>query len=961
MQNSTFLHALLACTVSAALCAQSSTPAGSRPTPSTLRLQYATFDPLRASPDVPEELRSSADQQLWILQFDGAPTQQGRDAVAELGGQLHRYLPDHAYVARLAPAAVAVLRGLPAVRWIGAYHPAYRLDPRLLADGALQRQDAVRYNLVVADKRRDKTALAAKVLAIGGAVADEHEGSLLFSVVVNGPQLAAVAGFDEVLWIDAWTPTGLDVDNARIQGGANHIEAQGGFTGAGVNAHIYEGIEATHPDFTGGAVNVLSGGGADTHGHATAGIVFGNGTSNPAVRGLAPDAGKFFTQYGSVTASRWQVFDALVNVHGVSHTTASWGDVQVTTYTSVSAEADDIVFDHDLAWTQSQSNTGNQNSRPQAWAKNVFSIGGVRHFDNSNPLDDSYLAGGASRGPAADGRIKPDLCAYYDNIGTSDRTGSAGYSSGDWYSNFGGTSGATPIVAGHNVLAIQMFTDESATPGFGRFGNALRNPGGSAHSNRPHFTTLKALQVAAARQYAFNASSTDNRREHQGWGFPDLRTLWDHRDRMLVVDETDVLAQGQASRWDLTVAPGEPALRICMTYNEPAANPAAAKTLVNDLSIRVIAPDGTVYWGNHGLEDGNWSLSGGAEDDVNPIECVFVQNPQPGLWRVDVKATLIAEDARVETPAVDADYGLVVIGGTGQRGVPPVFASFARFGQACPGSVPQPPAVCRELNPNGGALSGVTRTWEYSYTVPGTGSLQVLSFDLFTRSTGGVQVVPAHIYAAAGNAPATTPLASTTLTVGPTAGFYTATFAAPVSVTGTFYLSMDSSAQTVVLSQLSSGSGGTSFYRAPVSGAWTASGLVTRPAWRVTCAGGAQFASPALGNQGLPNVGGAYRVTLADALPAAAAALLSGLSDASHMGTPLPWPLPGAPGCDLRVAPEVADAVTVGTAGSADRSFAVPNLSSLIGISLYHQWVVFDPANALGLVVSEGGRATIGN
>ncbi len=140
------------------------------------------------------------------------------------------------------------------------------------------------------------------------------------TVSLTGAQLQQVVGFDEVLWAEAWTPPGEDVDNARIQGGANYIETAGGYSGQGVNVHIYEGLEATHYDFTGGVTNVLSGGGADTHGHATAGIVFGNGTSNPAVRGMAPNCSKFFTQYSSVTAgySRWQVIDVLV-CDGVVH------------------------------------------------------------------------------------------------------------------------------------------------------------------------------------------------------------------------------------------------------------------------------------------------------------------------------------------------------------------------------------------------------------------------------------------------------------------------------------------------------------------------------------------------------------------------------------------------------------------------------------------------------------------
>ena len=584
------------------------------------------------------------------------------------------YLPDDAYVVRMAAGDANRARDVDGVRWVGSYHPAYRLEPELRAAGAFAADEAIACNVVVADKRADKPALMERVVALGGRVDDEQAGSLLLEVTLTRAQLLQVAALDEVLWIDRRTPVGEDMDNARIQGGGNYVETLGGYTGAGVNAHIYEGIQASHPDFTGTVTNVNSGGQAQSHGHCTAGIVFGNGSSNPAVRGMAPDAGKFYTNYSTANASRYQIVGNLVNVHAVRLTTAAWGNSQTTAYTSVSAESDDIVFDHDIAWTQSQSNTGNQLSRPQAWGKNIFSIGAVRHFNNSNPSDDSW-GGGASTGPASDGRMKPTLCAYYDSIGTSDRTGTAGYSSGNWTPSFSGTSGATPIVAGHNVLAIQMFTDEVA-PGFGLFGNPLRVPGGSAHENRPHFPTLKALQVVNAAQYTWNASSTDNRREHQGWGFPDLRRMYDYRDRTFIVDETAILTQGATQSWPILVAPGEQSLKICLNWNEPAGNPAASQQLVNDLSLRVTSPGGAqVYWGNHGLTNGMWSAQGGSEDHVNSLECVFVPNPAPGAWNVEVLATSIVQDNHVETPIVDADYALVVTGGTGTQ------LQFAQFPQ----------------------------------------------------------------------------------------------------------------------------------------------------------------------------------------------------------------------------------------------------------------------------------------
>ncbi|MFT4841197.1 MAG: serine protease AprX [Planctomycetota bacterium] len=681
MQMQIVRPVFLACAFAVPIAAQV------QPAAPQIKLRVGSFDPLLSKPETSELLRSTNEQGLWILQFHQTPSQADRDAIATLGGQVIGYLPDNAYVVRMQPATAANALSIATVRWVGSYEVSYRIDPELLAKRVYESEAPVRYNIVVADKHADKPMLLAKIAAVGGRVEDLHFGSILIDATLTGPQLLLVAGCDEVLWIDAWSAPDVDMDNARIQGGGNYVEAQAGYTGAGVNAHVYEGIEATHPDFTGGAINVQSAGGAEQHGHATGGIVWGNGTSNPAVRGMAPDCGKFFTEYNTVTASRWQVFSDLVNVHNVSHSSASWGGGRTFFYTASSAESDDIVFDHNLTWTQSQSNAGNQDSRPQAWAKNVFSIGGVNHNDDANPLNDSWQNGGASIGPASDGRIKPDMTAYYDNTGTSDLTGAAGYSSGNWTSSFGGTSGATPIVAGHNVLAIQMFTDDTGTPGVGPFGNALRLPGGTVHENRPHFTTLKALQIVNGNQYSFSSTSTDNRREHQGWGgFPSLQNMWDNRGKTFIVDETSVLSPGAADAWQITVAPNEPELRVCLHWNEPAGNPSAAQHLVNNLSLRVRAPNGTEYWGNAGLQAGVWSVLGGSEDLINSVENVFVQNPVAGDWYVQVFARSVVMDNHVETPAVDADYGLVCVGGPGQAAPSGFFAEVESIGFGCDGS-----------------------------------------------------------------------------------------------------------------------------------------------------------------------------------------------------------------------------------------------------------------------------------
>jgi len=559
----------------------------------------------------------------------------------------------------------AIVTAQPSVRWVGHYEPAYRLEPWLLAEHLTNTEvENRRYNILMIDKHRDKAALSAKILADGGQIVDPHEGSALFTVDLSFNQLLAAARLDEVLYIDRWSAPEEDMNNARIQGGGNYVETVAGYTGAGIRGHVYEGVEFNHPDFNTPLTQVgpAACSGAARHGHCTAGIIFGNGTSHANARGMAPDAIGFFTNYQNslhdpCSTTRNAIIDLVVNSNQCMFTTSSWGHSRTTAYTTVSADADDIVFDHRIPWTQSQSNAGTQMSRPQAWAKNVISVGAVDHFNDSNPANDSWASGSGSIGPAADGRIKPDLCAYYDWTWTSDLTGAAGYSTGSHTQTFGGTSGATPIVAGHNALAIQMYTDLI-------FNNPARVDSGSRFQNRPYAQTLKALMIVGAKQYSFTAASVDNLRAHQGWGFPDLKKLYDRRDKTLIIPEDQPIRTSEIKTYHVTVAALEPELEICMSYLEPMGNPAAAQQLINDLSLRVTSPAGTTFWGNNGLTGGNYSTAGGSADTIDSVECVLVQDPTPGQWIIEVIGTSIVEDAHLDTPTTDATFALVAQGGT---------------------------------------------------------------------------------------------------------------------------------------------------------------------------------------------------------------------------------------------------------------------------------------------------------
>jgi hypothetical protein len=242
--------------------------------------------------------------------------------------------------------------------------------------------------------------------------------------------------------------------------------------------------------------------------------------------------------------------------------------------------------------------------------------------------------------------------------------------------------------------------------------------------------------------------------------------------------------------------------------------------------------------------------------------------------------------------------------------------------------------------------------------------MTVLGFDCYAQSTGGTQTVAAYIYPEVGGSPSATALASTTMTIGAAANFYTATFASPVNVTGNFYIGYQTAAQNVFLCNLNSGAGGVAFYRDLVNGPvnWTQSALVDTPSWRVSCQSSSPgFATPVMGTSGLPSLGATFNLTLSDALGTTFALIASGTSNATSGGSPLPAALPGAPGCSLLVSPDVIELQMTDAGGNASHPVAVPNNAALTGLSFYYQWAVWDPTvNSMNIVTSDGGIATVG-
>lgn len=618
-------------------------------TESIVRLKAGNFDPLESTPRVSENLPTGTGNEIRIVQFKSQPLPGYLDEIRNLGGDVYDTLAPNAVLVRLSSEETTAVAQLGYVRWIGDFESTYRLDPALVAQLDNNTLKTRRYNIWCFERGPAmQQAVADRVNLLGGSVDQTIPQGFMLSATLSPVQLAQILTMNEVCYVDGWSEPEPDMDLVRANYGANFIETTLGFNGQGVRAEVMDGgLRTTHQAWTNPPLVHAPSNVVDSHGTSTFGINFGNGAANAAGKGLLPNAQGVIARYNAMSGGNRYTHTAqlLASPYFCVYQSNSWGDALTTQYTTISAQMDDILFLNDITILNSQSNAGSQNSRPQAWAKNVTSIGAFRHFNTASTTDDRWQSG-ASIGPAADGRYKPELCHYYDSVLCPTSSSDTAYTSG-----FGGTSAATPITAGHFGLFFQMWHK-------GVFGNPAHLT--TVFDNRPKATLAKAIMINTANQYPLPAPF-DITRFVQGWGAVSLNNLHGIRNNWFWINETDTLTNLQTATHKVLVGSGTPALRFTMIYTDPQGSPGAGVARKNNLSLKVTAPNGTTFWwGNSGMTTSNWTASGGTEDNINTVENVFIQNPTAGVYTVQVIGTDINTDARLETSGtIDADFALV--------------------------------------------------------------------------------------------------------------------------------------------------------------------------------------------------------------------------------------------------------------------------------------------------------------
>ena len=497
------------------------------------------------------------------------------------------------------------------------------------------------------------------------------------AVVLHAPasRVKALASDDAVMWVEPPLPAmqHLNAEN-RVLTGVNTVNsAPYGLDGSGVTVMVYDGGKvANHGDFAGR----LTVGPTDTSGvsdHAThvAGTVGASGAGNANHRGMAPGVqivsygfeqpgglqqGFLYTDPGDLEADYTAAilqFGADISNNSIGTNTepngypCEWqGNYGVTSALIDAIARGSTGSPFRIVWAAGNERQGSRcdvegfgdyySSAPPSGAKNHIGVGSV---DSDTDLVSSF----SSWGPVDDGRIKPDVSAPGCQSGGDGGVTSTGSSGG--YNSKCGTSMASPTVAGIAALILEQWR--------------LTFPGEPDLRN----STLKAI-------LANTAEDRGNLGPDYQYGYGSVRAV-PAVDTVMAENVIEAqVSQGETYRFVVIVDPQDTELKVTIAWDDPSGVPNVNPVLVNDLDLRVTGPDGTVYF--------PWTLNPAnpsapavrtVRDGVNNIEQVFVDNPLPGGYSVEVIGFNVAQGPSQTFGAVSNGYlvncssaGLVAFG-----------------------------------------------------------------------------------------------------------------------------------------------------------------------------------------------------------------------------------------------------------------------------------------------------------
>ncbi|KIO77422.1 hypothetical protein TH53_09060 [Pedobacter lusitanus] len=547
----------------------------------------------------------------FLIQFEELPEAAQKTRLKELGIKLLDYVPNYAYYAyfkkELNSEQLTELR----IRTILPIDDSFKLSENLFKDRIpehARKGNELELEIVFYDGA--DISAAEKIIVNYARIISRTNGNtwIIRAAQQNLKKLAAIK---EVKYIapvsDAPKPEADgpgDIFSNNI-GRSNYINSGfngWNYNGSGVNVHIRENDFDQDIDMQGrmipGSVDTGTPGG---HSWSVSKRMGSAGNYDPKDRSNAWGA-NFYVITGQNTYTLYDDPDKKIRVTNMSY---GWG--ADANYGSLSNEHDNYIRTKPEAMlVYSSGNSGDiapiggKYNGLAGWgnltgsakhAKNLLTISGTDYEDNF--LD------WTNKGPAYDGRIKPDLTIE----------------------GSGGTSFAAPKISGIFAILHQAYKAET---------QATTAPS----------ALIKAILLNTADDI-YNAGIDFK----TGFGRPNVRRAFKTIQNRTF--SSGQINNGEAKSTTINVPAGISQVRIMLYWPDYEATPGAAQSLVNDLDLDVTDPSSATFlpWG---LDTTANAINLNAlptrkVDHINNVEQVTIDNPVAGAYTLNINGYLVPQ------------------------------------------------------------------------------------------------------------------------------------------------------------------------------------------------------------------------------------------------------------------------------------------------------------------------------
>lgn len=642
---------------------------------STINLPGAKFEPLTDNGgNIVHPDNAAPEKGYYIIQFGGIVKDEWLQSLRDEGIEIIQYVPYQAFFAYGDGGSIAKAAGHSRVRWVGRYLPEYKVSDNTKEAARANIGKTATFDISIFG-RADLNAASEEFsrVSTGRIISkDQLPNNYFNSLRVEMPvsEIGKIAALPDVLTVEPYErPQAEDERAAQIVAG-NYSSTtvlsppgydplnQFGVDGSNVTVSVSDdgvsipgngGFYVTANNTVHGPLRGAAAGATGGHGHINASIIAGDapfGILDPLGynygKGVAPKANIInipFLVSGNTTTDAQAVNDAIdtlgPNGRGATISNNSWGaGVNGNSYGTREALYDGLVRDGSFAASIdpfsiifSAGNSGpaaNSLTRPKT-SKNTIAVANSENIrtefsaTGADNMDD--LRNSSSRGPAADGRVKPDITAPGTVI-TGSRAGDCGsvtlcFDANHAYSS--GTSHAAPQIAG----VAALFTE------YWRTANAGEEP-------RP--SLIKAAIINTAVE--MNGSGTTAARPNgsEGWGRVNVSSMLNAGVPIRYVNESVAFSEPGANTVITGVVsdPSKP-VRVSLVWTDPpgVSDPA----LVNNLDLTVNV-GGTEYRGN--VFSNGHSTAGGSYSTVDNVENVFLPSGIPAGTNITITVNAFA-------------------------------------------------------------------------------------------------------------------------------------------------------------------------------------------------------------------------------------------------------------------------------------------------------------------------------